>query len=378
MKKVLITYSSYGSGHKSIAQYIKKYFDEHAEDCEVKLVNITDYCNFFGRLSVKFFNVVINHRAEHFFDACYEMIDNKLVSRYQDHCAKLFFDNKRLRQEIMGFQPDISINSHFYGGNIINYYNKKGYTKCKIISVLTDYAPHYCWLADRKDQDAFVVANEVMKKSMIEYGVDGHKVYPYGIPFDKDKAAKLDADDVIYKRYHLNKNIPTFVMFGGGSGGLMAFYHYFKAVLKQNYPINLVFISGKNQQLKSKCDALVKECKPRNVKVLGFTNDVYNLLKIANCVISKPGGATLTECMEMNTPLILMPGLGGQEKYNARFIKFHGYGTMIRKPRSLIRVMDKIMKHPEILEKWQKNLEKQAKTDALTKIYKLTEKLLKK
>ncbi len=378
MKKVLITYSSYGSGHKSVAQYIKKYFDEHSDDYEVKIVNITDYCNFWGKFSLKFFDAVINRRAEHFFDACYEIADSKLLTRYQDRSAKLLFDNKRLRREIVAFQPDLNINSHFFGGNLVNYYNKKGYTNSKIISVLTDYAPHYCWLADRKDQDAFVVANEVMKKEMIEYGVEARKVYPFGIPFDQDRAAKLDSKQTIYKRYRLDSKLPTFLMFGGGSNGLVAFFNYFKAVVKQDYPANIVFVCGKNEKLKRKSDDYVKKCKPKNVRVMGFTTDVYNLLKIADCVISKPGGATITECMEMNTPMILMPGLGGQEKYNTRFIRLHSFGTRVRTQSGLIRIMDKIFDHPEILEKWYKNLCKQDKNDSLAKIFQLSEKLLNK
>ena len=47
MKKILITYGMYGSGHKSIASYIKNYFEQHS-DYEVKVLNITDYSNFWG------------------------------------------------------------------------------------------------------------------------------------------------------------------------------------------------------------------------------------------------------------------------------------------------------------------------------------------
>jgi processive 1,2-diacylglycerol beta-glucosyltransferase len=378
MKKLLITYSSYGSGHKSVAGYIEKYFKEHGADYEIKVVNITDYSNFLGKFSMKFFDFVIAHRAEHFFDACYELVDNKFITRRQDRLAKILFDNAKLRKDIVDFQPDININSHFYGGNIVNYYNKKGLTNSKIISVLTDYTPHYAWLVDRKDQDAFIVANEVMKKEMINYGVEAKKVYPFGIPFDIDRANDLDEKDNIIKKYRLQKNLQTFVLFGGGSSGLMAFYDYFKVLVKQHYAINIIFICGKNEKLKAKSMELHKKMRLKNVRILGFTTDVYNILKIADCVISKPGGATVTECMEMNTPMILLPGLGGQEKYNTRFVKLHGFGTKARNARGLIKTMNYVIDNPKVLEKWTNNLKKQDRNDSLEKIFKLVEKMAKK
>ena len=378
MKKILITYGLYGSGHKSVANYIANYIKEHSDKYEIKVMDITDYSNLLGKLSVKLFDFVIKYRAERLFDVCYEISDNKLFTHYQDRLAKMFFDNKKLREDITNFDPDLSVNTHFYGGNIINYYNKKGWTHSKIISILTDYTPHHCWLADRKDQDAFIVANEILKNELIEYGVEAKKIYPYGIPFDKDKILGLDPVEKIYKRYKLNNRLPVYVFFGGGSSGSMAYYNYFKNLVKKRYDMNLIFICGKNDKLKRSADQLVKENNYRNVKVLGFTTDVYNILKVADCVISKPGGATVTECCEMNVPMILIPGYGGQEKYNARYVKQHGYGTKVRGYYFLGRMVNKTINHPEIIENWEKQLKKIDDSNSTQRIFKLIEKLLNK
>ena len=57
----------------------------------------------------------------------------------------------------------------------------------------------------------------------------------------------------------------------------------------QNYPINIVFISGKNQKLEEKARRYVMKRKASNIKILGFTKDVYSLLNVSDLVISKPG-----------------------------------------------------------------------------------------
>lgn len=379
MKKILITYGMYGSGHKSVANYIKNYFETTSDEYEIKILNITDYCNFCGKISVKIWDFVMAQRTELLFDAGYEIVNHKIFIKYQDYLAKLFFDNENLRKDIISYQPDLTINTHFYGANIINYYNKKGYTDSKIISVLTDYAPHYCWLADKKHQDAFIVANEIMKKDLVDnYDVDEKKVYPYGIPFDKEKSLKLNTKEHTYKKYKLKPDYLTYVFFGGGSGGSMAYYNYFKVLAKKDLDINLVFICGKNEKLKSRCERYVKEHKLKNVKIMGFTTDVYNLLKIADCVISKPGGATVTECSEMEVPMIMIPGYGGQEKYNAKYVKKHGYGTSVRGYYQLVKMVKKTISNPGIIKKWTNKLKMVNKNNSTEKIFKLSVKILNK
>ena len=57
MKKILITYASYGSGHKSTAYYIYDYFKEHSKDFEIKVIDVMDYGNIIAKLNLKMFNL---------------------------------------------------------------------------------------------------------------------------------------------------------------------------------------------------------------------------------------------------------------------------------------------------------------------------------
>ena len=40
MKKILIMYATYGTGHKSIAKYIEEYFKSKSEKIEVKNIDL--------------------------------------------------------------------------------------------------------------------------------------------------------------------------------------------------------------------------------------------------------------------------------------------------------------------------------------------------
>ena len=57
MKKLLITYASFGSGHKSVAEYVKDYFEEHSNEFEIKVIDVMEYGSIFAKINQKIFNL---------------------------------------------------------------------------------------------------------------------------------------------------------------------------------------------------------------------------------------------------------------------------------------------------------------------------------
>ncbi|MEG1506310.1 MAG: glycosyltransferase [Bacilli bacterium] len=376
-KKILIVYCSFGSGHKTIAEVVEKYFLENS-DCEVKILDVTKYSNTLGKISVKIFNHIINHRSEFIFNLAYEVVDNKIGSLNQIGFVKKAFNNELLKKEIVEFNPDLTVSTHFWASNIVSYYNKIGLIKSKVITIITDYISHSFWRKYHEYQDGFIVANDIVKNEMIEKGVDGKKIHPFGLPIDRNKLLNLKAKSLIRKKYNIDKDKETFLFFGGGSAGSMAYYEYFKLLVKSNYPINIIFICGKNAVLENKSRAYVVKNNLINVKVLGFVKDVYSLLNISDFVITKPGGATITECLEMHVPMVLVPGFGGQEKYNARFVAKKKYGLKTRTPIGLNHTIKKLIKNDNYRIKYKTNLEKVEPNDSTKKIFDLCMGMLKK
>ena len=90
MKKILITYATYGNGHKAIAEYIANYLKD--EDYDIKILNIMDYTGFLCNVTLKAFNFVYNHRLEHLFSFFYTTSDNELnVKLYNFLFKKVVF-----------------------------------------------------------------------------------------------------------------------------------------------------------------------------------------------------------------------------------------------------------------------------------------------
>ena len=165
------------------------------------------------------------------------------------------------------------------------------------------------------------------------------------------------------------------MFFGGGSLGSSFSYGYFKQLLKENLDINIIFVAGKNKKLKDKCQTLVLENNQPNVSILGFTKDVSNLLNIADFVVTKPGGLSVTEALEMKTPMILIPGNGGQENHNAKFITQNKFGIRSRNPYTFAKKVAKLVENPKLIKAMYNNLKKYEENKSVEKLFKLVLKL---
>jgi len=341
------------------------------------LIDICQYSNFLGKVSVKLFDFNLKHRTEFAFNFFYELVNNKIGLKHQVGFVKKAFANKNIQQKLEEFNPDLVISTHFFAGNIIDYYNRLGVINCKIVTVLTDYALHSFWIKTHRFYDAYIVANEIVKNELIEKGIDKKRIYSYGLPIDQKKYLNLQSKEEIINKYNLNINFKTYLMFGGGGAGAMYYYEYFKVLAKQKYPINIIFVSGKNQKLEAKAKAYVQKEKLENVKVLGFVKNVFSLMQLANYVITKPGAATITECMIMKTPMIIIPGYGGQEKYNGRFVVSKKFGYKVRGTLFFKRLVKKTINNDNLEEKFRSNLEKLESNESTKKIMALCDKMLK-
>lgn len=372
-KKILITYAKYGSGHESIAKYICDYLITHNKSYEVMLLDMTPYANISGKFGINIMKFVGKYRPEKIFDFCYNISDNKITSSMSKKYALRSFDNAKLRKTIKSFDPDITISSHFYCSNIISEYNRLGLISSKIVTIITDYHSHETWTCNHKYENAFIVSNDVVKKELIKRGVSRNKIYPFGIPLSKKE--ELKTKEVILNKYRVNNGKKNVLFFGGSSVGSLYYYDYLKIFLKSNKDFNVIFVSGHNIKLKNKVQTLVRKEGYKNVRVLGYTKDVFNLLKISSLVITKPGGATVTECLEFKVPMLLVPGVGGQEKYNARYVFLKRYGVYAKNKRRFKKFSTSIINNPRILDFYRKNLMNQDKNECLKKINNLIKRM---
>lgn len=375
-KRILLTYAMYGNGHRAIAQYIESYFKEQDPELEILAIDLLTYSTpILGGISQKVTDFFLL-KFPIGWSFIYNLFDTKISSALASQTSMSLFKNKRMKKVIADFNPDLTISTHFFGSSLIDYYNRKGVIDSKLITVVTDYEAHSLWLKGYKREQAIVVGDKDEVGYLIKKGVDKSKIKAIGIPINPITKSNFDVEKAT-KKYGFTGERPICLFFGGGGNGGTLSLPYIRKIIKSNLNIDFIYVAGKNQDSKDKVDKWISEYKCKNVKTLGFVNNVPELLQICDFVVSKPGGAQSTESLYFKKPIIMINCSGGQEVANYKYFVKNGYGRRFRTSYMFNKFINEISENPSIIEDMKKNMSKNKNDKAMEKLYKIAIKFLK-
>ncbi|MBO4246054.1 MAG: glycosyltransferase [Bacilli bacterium] len=376
-KKMVLLYATYGSGHKAIANYINNYFNDHNNSYEILLIDVLDYAMpYLGRFS-KWANETLMLKFPSLWNIVYQSSNYHLSGKISADISMNLFKNKQLEKLICDFNPDICLCTHFFGAELVKRYIKKGMIDPTIVNIITDYDPHQFWINHPRSKDYYVVGSNDVKQSILSLSkIEPDHIMPFGIPIHP---VVPDNFNVIKakKKYLIDNDNLTCVFFGGGGNGSLASLKYLKRLIKSNLPLNVIFITGKNEKCKKKADNLVEEYNADNVIVLGFCNNVPELLQLADFVITKPGGVQTTECIYFGKPMILINSSGGQENANYKYLVELDYAKKFKTVFFFNRYLKKICREPKIILSKRDNINENTAKESMQKLYGLVEEIIK-
>ncbi len=105
------------------------------------------------------------------------------------------------------------------------------------------------------------------------------------------------------------------------------------------------------------------------MKVLGWTNQMPELLMSHHLVISKAGGATVQEAIAARCPMIVNQVIPGQEEGNAELITKFNLGAVVEKNKEVAEAVELAFeKRATLWHEWRKNLKKISRPDAALRI----------
>jgi len=375
-KKVLVLYASYGSGHKSIANYIANYIKNENKDIEIATLDILTYSmKVVGSISQKInsFFMLKTPVIHNFF---YNLTSTKVGGDVVDSISIPMFLNKRMEKALAKFNPDLIVATHFFGPSIAKYYNDKGIINSKIITVVTDYDVIELWMKFHEDVKYFIVANKYMKKDLIKRGVNKNKIKEFGIPISPLVPTNFNRKEYL-KKYNLTGKNKICIFFGGGGNGSSKTIPYIKKVAKSNPKLDIIFVAGKNERSKEAIDNYIESNNVNNVRTIGFATNVPDLLELSDFVISKPGGIQLTECLYFKKPVLMIRHSGGQEIANYKYFEKEGFGKFFKTRWGLNNYVKTILDNDKIIKKYIDNMIKKSNNnDSIQQVYDLIKSIL--
>ena len=104
-----------------------------------------------------------------------------------------------------------------------------------------------------------------------------------------------------------------------------------------------IVVCGYNKKLKIEIGKVNQTAKHK-FKVFGFVDNVDELMRASDLLVSKSGGISVTEALNAGLPLVVVRPIPGQEMRNYRFLEKNDAALRIKNPREVVKMMGLLMK----------------------------------
>lgn len=352
-----------GKGHFSASSATKEALElQYGDKVNVTMVDFFQLLSEgFSRTTQKMYDKSVKFIPS-FYKAFFELSDTRWSVKFLNAINYISLQSamKKLLKE---HDPDIIVSTFPIWDYAVAQMWKKKHPGAQFINIITDsISIHQAWLI--ADADYRIVPNQDTAKVLMDEGVAPETIKILGFPVSLEFTKKIDRKKVL-KKLNLNPRLYTVLVFAT-MGNNRRNVRIFEKVIDENRDYNVIGVMGRNKTLLPKIKHLEKQ---RNVALLKWVDNVPELMKTSDLIITKAGGATIMECIAAKKPMIITQVIPGQEEGNAKLIKKHNLGVVLGKGR---KGTDKI---PELIsrfrrddEKYEAYLDKQSKPEAAAHI----------
>lgn len=364
-------YASAGAGHKKAAEALYKVYQEKGKEKEVEIFDVLDYTNPFFKWFYGASYLFIISFLPFVWGIFYYLLDIKKIYYFFLPVRKIinFLNSGKLREKLIKEKPDLVLSLHFFASQVTGRLIAGGLLKTKLITVLTDFLPHYIWVNEGTRYYTAAVARA--EKMLIEKGVAEEKIKVLGIPVDPIFSREEDKE-ALRKKLNLKEGIFVVLIVGGGFavGPLEKTLRILDASVLN---IEVVVVCGKNHFLLRR----LKEFRfKKRVSIFGFVDNMHQLMKASDVIITKSGGLTTNEALACKLPMIIARPVPGQETRNSYVIVNNNLGLRIKKLKDLPSFIEKLAQK-DIRENYLKNINLIARPKAASDIVEFADTVLK-
>jgi UDP-N-acetylglucosamine:LPS N-acetylglucosamine transferase len=342
--KILIISSDTGGGHRSAAAAIvdgvQRFLE--GESYAVRVVRAVEESHHLTAHLVTLYNWILRNK-QHWMKYFYWC-----VNRFRPETRE-FFHKRCLAYVVELFErwcPHIVVSVHPMTQHIFARVLKelKLSDRIPLISVVTDpcYGFWRGWACD--DVRLYLVASEEARQQLIDYGIPPNRIKISGMPVHpKFEYPGEEAARAARRALGLDpEKFTVFVNAGWEGGGNVP--QIFGELVRGELDVQAIFLAGRNEELRVTAESLACEA-PFPIKVIGYSEQIEQLMGAANVMISKLGGLTIFEAFACRLPIIAdaitspMP----QEAGAASLIETRGAGVLLQRASDIVPVIRRMV-----------------------------------
>jgi processive 1,2-diacylglycerol beta-glucosyltransferase len=260
---------------------------------------------------------------------------------------------------IRAFRPDIVVCTHFLPTRLVSLMLTRGVLEATLAVVTTDYDFQGLWLSSAFNH--FFVARDETKAHMAAIGVPSDRITVSGIPVRPGLGDSVNREAIL-QRYDLRPDRPILLISAGAAGGA-----YTQTIVQQTFRMRndfqAIVVCGRNAQLKTQIEGLVA-MRRNQYRVLGYTNDMPDLIRAATLFVGKPGGLSSSECMAAGLPMVLIHPIPGQEVRNSDFLLEEGAAVRCNYETTVGYKIDQLLAEPDRITRMAENARRIGRPEA--------------
>jgi processive 1,2-diacylglycerol beta-glucosyltransferase/1,2-diacylglycerol 3-beta-galactosyltransferase len=353
--KALIFYAPFGGGHLSCARAIEKAIQENRPgEFEVKIIDATGESGIFRDLSIKSYQLGVNH-LNSWWAVFYYITSLPIFLQLTAWFLRINLTS-RLTKIIEIEKPDVIVTTYFIG-DVLDKICQKLDLKIKVKTLVADpFTFHPIWLVN-KNQDVAVMSQTAFETALkLHYPRENlHLINPIVRQEFLEKHPETYIEQI---RSELRLEKPKTTLIIGGGEGLKNSTKILAELIKSRVDTNIILVCGRDQKAEILGNTLKNKNPQSSILVYGFSDRVFDLMNIADVIVSKAGPGIIFEAAFLKKPIVLTSYLWGQELGNKDFVVENKLGffepNLKRIPFHIKNILETTFTAREIHENYQK------------------------
>jgi processive 1,2-diacylglycerol beta-glucosyltransferase len=352
--RILVLSASVGAGHLRAAQAVELALRRVAPDAVVRNLDVLELTNAaFRRVYGTAYLDLVN-KAPHVLGYFYDLMDRPSRSgKNRGDRLRLALQKLNLTRftKFLCDEPwDLAINTHFLPAEIIAALRRDDKVALPQVTVTTDFETHRLWV--NSPCERYFTATEEGALYLHAWGVPREATRVAGIPVHPVFAEPKDRGECL-RRQGLVGDRPVVLQIAGGFG-VGPISTIFEQLLKVPRPLEVVVVTGRNEAAREQLRTVPVPQRHR-AKVLGFTDQIDELMAAADLVVSKPGGLTTSETLARGVAMAVVNPIPGQESRNSDYLLENGAAIKVNNLATMAHKVAALFEPPERLQRLREN-----------------------
>ncbi len=358
-KRILILTSDAGYGHRSAAYALESALEElYGEKCISMVANPADRedsPDLIRDLEDGYDEMVV--QSPMVYQLSYHTLDAPLVSdAVRAVVSQLFHESMCSLFE--KFQPHAVISTYPFHAKAVARVAKELEIDCPMAVVITDLTDvQSLWYSS--EATMHYVPTPAIREQAYQNHIPATRVRVTGIPVDPGFARETRSSIQLRKSLGWSEKPPTCLIVASPRIQEMA---RISTLLDQMPELQVAVVCGGNAQLFGKLD----EYNPsNNFHLYDWADNMPQLMKAADFIISKAGGLIVSESLACGRPMILTEALPGQETGNMHYVVENQAGAWAPGPvEVLLTAITWLKNERALLKKAQSHADRLGKPEA--------------